>query len=245
MISILIADDEERIRSGIRKRIADSGLPAGRIEEAGDGRKALEILGQNPVDIALVDINMPFVNGLAFIEAAKAEYPKTIFIIISGYNRFEYAQEAIRHGVFRYLLKPINTEELRRTLEAAMELVTPGPGYDGDPVLGSIIRHIEEHYRASAYSLGTLAEALGISEGHLSKVLKKQTGLSFSEYLTKLRIGSAQEILRREGRLTRIAEVAERVGFSNQHYFSAVFRKICGCTPSEYLSGDFCGKERV
>ncbi|MDL2217479.1 response regulator [Christensenellaceae bacterium OttesenSCG-928-M15] len=234
MINVLIADDEARIRSGIKKRLLDFELPLGRIVEAADGKQALALLKEERIDIALVDINMPFVDGLTFISEGVELSKKTVFIIISGYNRFEYAQEAIKYGVFRYLLKPIDKEALKSAVEEAVALIGAPKG-SGDPMLDEMIGHIARGYAKSAYSLSMLASALGVSEGYASKTLKKGTGMTFNEYLTKVRIDNARALFDDMGRLSRVGEVAARVGFSSQHYFSAVFKRVVGLTPSEYV----------
>lgn len=103
---VLVADDEEVIRRGIisfLRQYPDFELVA----EAEDGEMALELAVEKKPDLCLVDINMPFLNGLQFIEKLKAANPRVVIVIITGYDRFEYAREALRLGTFEYLLKPV------------------------------------------------------------------------------------------------------------------------------------------
>lgn len=118
---ILIADDEPKIRAGLRNQIERMGLAAVVCGEAEDGELALELTERERPDIVLVDINMPFVNGLDFIRAISRARQDIRIIVITGYDKFEYARAAVDLKVQAYLLKPIDLEELRRVLIACMD----------------------------------------------------------------------------------------------------------------------------
>lgn len=118
---ILIADDEPKIRRGLHAQIDRLGLPCEVCAEAEDGEIALEAAERLRPDILLVDINMPFVNGLDFIEALRRTRADARVILITGYEEFEYARRALELDVQAYLLKPINVEELRRAVETAID----------------------------------------------------------------------------------------------------------------------------
>lgn len=238
MNNILIIDDEDLIRQGIKKRIIGYELNIGTIFEGNNGVQALELLKSNKIHIALVDINIPFISGLDFIGEGIKISKDTIFIIISGYDNFSYAQKAIEYGVFRYILKPINKNQLKETLEEAMNQIsqTEVEGKEKiNPVTKRILDELYLNYSNCDYSLLDLAYSVGFSESYVSKNLKKETGMTFNEYLTNIRINMAKDILMSEGRLTTVNEVAKRVGYSNQHYFSQVFKKHVGISPSEIM----------
>ena len=118
---ILIADDEPKIRRGLHAQIDRLGLPCEVCAEAEDGEIALEAAERLRPDILLVDINMPFVNGLDFIDALRRTRADARVILITGYEEFEYARRALELDVHAYLLKPINVEELRRAVETAID----------------------------------------------------------------------------------------------------------------------------
>ena len=88
-------------------------LAAGSAE---DGKEALQLLDSVSPHIVITDICMPEMDGLEFIKSAKEKFPSIIFIILSGYSDFEYAQKAIRYGVTDFLLKPIVPEQFMQTL---------------------------------------------------------------------------------------------------------------------------------
>ena len=118
---ILIADDEPKIRRGLHAQIDRLGLPCEVCAEAEDGEIALEAAERLRPDLLRVDINMPFVNGLDFIEALRRTRADARVILITGYEEFEYARRALELDVHAYLLKPINVEELRRAVETAID----------------------------------------------------------------------------------------------------------------------------
>lgn len=238
MNNVLIIDDEELIRQGIKKRIISYELNIGTIFEGSNGIQALELLKNNKINIALVDINIPFINGLEFIKEGIKLSRDTIFIIISGYDNFSYAQKAIEYGVFRYILKPINKNQLKETLIEAINLLGEKADENEEklnPLTKRILTEVNNNYSNCEYSLLDLAKSVGFSESYISKTLKKDIGMTFNEYLTNIRIEMAKKILMTEGKLTTVNEVAKRVGYSNQHYFSQVFKKHIGATPSEIM----------
>ncbi|MBQ3424851.1 MAG: response regulator, partial [Clostridia bacterium] len=110
-----------KIRTGLRNQIARMGLPAVVCAEAEDGEIALELAERERPDIVLADINMPFVNGLDFIRAISRTRQDIRIVVITGYDKFEYARAAVDLKVQAYLLKPIDLADLRRVREACME----------------------------------------------------------------------------------------------------------------------------
>lgn len=113
---VLIADDEPIIREGIRDAVDWEALGMEVAAEAEDGEEALELALSRPIDIMLVDMNMPFLDGIGLMKRMKEERPECRFVIITGHDEFAYAQEAIRLGVKDYILKPVNADHLIRVL---------------------------------------------------------------------------------------------------------------------------------
>lgn len=117
--SILIADDEQLIREGIKARLEYLGLMPAALYEADSAEQAMSLLKEHEVDIVITDIRMAEMNGLTFIQRVKPLYPDIQFIILSGYAEFEYAEQAIQLGVKAYLLKPISNDSLKKAVEEA------------------------------------------------------------------------------------------------------------------------------
>lgn len=125
MIKVFLVEDEIVIRESIHKMIPWSEHGFELAGEAGDGELALPMIRNSKPDVLITDIKMPFMDGLALSRLVKKELPATKIIILSGYDDFEYAQEAIALGVEKYLLKPITRnnfttvlDELRKKYEA-------------------------------------------------------------------------------------------------------------------------------
>lgn len=124
MYRLMVVDDEPLIRQGLLARLAFLGFTFEQVMEAGGGMEALKLLKESPVDICIVDIQMPDLDGLTFIERAKEDGGvNTQFILLSGYAEFVYAERAISLGVSDYLLKPLGNEELSRAMNKAVELL--------------------------------------------------------------------------------------------------------------------------
>ncbi|WP_195986101.1 helix-turn-helix domain-containing protein [Clostridium sp. D33t1_170424_F3] len=396
MYKALIADDEDIIRRGIAYFLKkDPEIEV--VAQAEDGEMALELAAEHLPDLLFVDINMPFLNGLEFIEKLEGILKNAVIIVITGYDDFKYAQKALRLGVFDYLLKPImeNTfydavdrakEQLGRHKKqvkylewarvlveknrpaliaeflegwlnghfseteveeriAALGLELPkdfgvtlihledkdnaeiGGEWDDDllfyaaeniaeevfqvfqpvsacrnaggdlvlitactpreewlaagerlsrllqqylpvdvaiahkgaeefsdlpgayeaamdemralletPQLVRDVKHyIEENFSMEAFSLTDAADYTHVSPQHLSRVFRQSTGITFMDYITRVRIRKAIELLADED--LKMYEIAERVGYSSQHYFSSAFKKVLGVSPMEYKKG--------
>lgn len=120
-MKVIIIDDEPIIRQGIIHKILRIGLPIDIVGEASDGITALQIIRSVEPQAIITDIQMPGMNGLEFIGQAKELCPELEFIIVSGFDHFDYARQAIRFGVNRYLLKPVEEEELYEALSELLE----------------------------------------------------------------------------------------------------------------------------
>jgi two-component system response regulator YesN len=113
---VLIADDEAIIRDGIRENIEWDQLSLVVVAEAEDGEEALERALLHKVNIMLVDLNMPIMNGLTVMKHIREQLPECRIVIITGHDEFTYAQEAIRLDVDDYILKPVNPGQLAEVL---------------------------------------------------------------------------------------------------------------------------------
>jgi two-component system response regulator YesN len=114
-MNILIVDDEETIRKGIRRAIV-SFFPDMKVCMAGSAEEALRILRQQPVDLALLDIMMPEMNGIELMGILKNKYPNLVRIVISAHSEFSFAQEALRLGASDYILKPVGKQKLKEII---------------------------------------------------------------------------------------------------------------------------------
>lgn len=114
--NVLIADDEEKIIWFLREIIDWEEIGLKLAGTASDGKEACEQICQNDIDIVITDIKMPLFDGLQMIERVRQERKNVSFIVISGYDHFQYAQLALRYGVKDYILKPVKKTELNNAL---------------------------------------------------------------------------------------------------------------------------------
>lgn len=244
-MNILIVEDEMKIRQGLRKIVEDVVPSQLHIVEAGNGREALEWLRtQDRVDLVITDIRMGEMNGIELIKRAKESHPSTPFVIISGYDEFEYAREALRYGVCDYLLKPIERVELAGVLQriSNQRLALQQAGSDESKIGGQpedkdrlIIRRVKElvgQHLSQDISLQFLAERVYLHPKYLSDMFKRATGQNLSDFVTERRMEKARKLLRET--TLKVAEVAVMCGFANHKYFASLFKMQTGCTPTEY-----------
>lgn len=257
MYKVVVIEDETLTRRGLILTIPWNEHKCEVIGEAGDGAEGIELAESLQPDIIITDINMPGIDGLSMIEQLK-ESTSAEFIIFSGYSEFEYAKRAIKLGVHGYLLKPVDDDEFLSVLDETVETIEKSRNYDKmlkeidrldqsdvrrlfskteksgtykDKYVESAIEYIKSYY-AEDVTVRSAAESLNMSESYLAKVFHSSTGYTVLEYLTMYRIEKAIELLH-QGDM-RTYEVANMVGYQDTKYFSRLFRKFTGMTPSEY-----------
>lgn len=118
---IILVDDEEEVRKGIIRKIDWETLGFQVVGDAENGQDALEKIEQLEPDVVMTDIRMPYMDGLTLTSWIRQKYPSVKVLIFSGFDDFEYAQQAIKLNVTEYILKPVNVEELTRILNKVRE----------------------------------------------------------------------------------------------------------------------------
>ena len=245
MYRAMIVDDEDVIVQGLTKILPWEKCNCRVVATAGDGRRALELIQTLKPDILITDIRMPGMDGLSLIAALRSEFPAMQVTILSGFPDFEYAQRAMELGVVRYCVKPSKMNQLEEALEemvrrldsraaAPAEEEKPEP-HENDGAQNFIIKNamafIEQHY-AEKLTLTEVAESVYVSQWHLSKLISKNTGQSFSELLNGVRIARAKELLKDPS--LKIWEISEQVGFTDVTHFSRIFKKMENRSANEY-----------
>ena len=243
MYKVLIIDDEYFIREGMKQTIPWETLNCEIVGEAQDGEEGLEKILKLQPDIVISDIRMPKKDGLEMIEEIHSINQKIQIIILTGFREFEYAQQAIRLGVLRFLLKPSKFDEIKEAIEAAVtkletiqtlkrqEIKEEPKNEKPQFLVKQAIEYIYENYNTKL-DLQTVADALFVSTWHLCKLLKKQTGTNFVDLLNNIRIENAKRMLLETN--MKIYEIAEYVGYTDTAYFSKTFKKLTEVTPNEF-----------
>lgn len=123
MYKLLLVDDEAEVRRGIISKIDWSKTGFEIAGEAENGLEALEVMERINPDVAIIDIKMPFMDGMQLAEVFSRDYPATKLMILSGFDEFDYAQKAIRYNVMEYILKPFGADELMTILERLKDVL--------------------------------------------------------------------------------------------------------------------------
>lgn len=247
MLKLIIADDERVIRETISRLIDWEALGIALTGLCSNGLEAYDMIIDESPDIVMTDIKMPGMSGLELIKKISEANPDTRFIILSGYSEFEYAKEAMKYGVKHYILKPCNEKQITESiLEVSKDCCAlkrrqislpqqKEPPAASNQLTKKIYDYVEQHLADSNITLKQIAETqLFMNVDYVSKRFLKETGRKFSDYLADVRIRKARQYLA-EG--YKIQEVAEKVGCGNNpHYFSQLFKKKTGMTPTAYVN---------
>jgi two-component system response regulator YesN len=250
MWKVIIIEDEPLTRQGIMMTVDWKHYGAMIVGDAGTAEDGLSLIRKHQPDIIITDIRMGEMTGIEMLTQARKEGSEAEFIVISAYSDFAYAQQALRAGAAEYLLKPFAIEELEEavaTVIGHLEKRNRRPDSEIEELLpirqnlskGAknkyvelALDYIEEHYVDPDLTISDIAEALEISEGYLSRMFRKETEYTLVNYLTRYRLREAAK------RLTdirvKVYEVAYQVGYLDTAYFSALFKRFYGMTPSEY-----------
>ncbi|MBO4609679.1 MAG: response regulator [Lachnospiraceae bacterium] len=236
MLNVYIADDEVWIILGLKKLLEKIDVDSFVVGTANNGLMAKEEIEMFKPDVIFTDIRMPGLSGLELLQAIPEVSPDSKVVIITGFAEFSYAKEAVQHHAFDYLLKPIKEEDLQRVMTAILKERGEAPDEEkqtpvNDKMIDSVVSDIREHYMEDI-SLTSLAAKYNVSMGSLSKMIKDHLQLNFSDYIASLRIQRAKELLSDE--TLSIQEIAEIVGYNDYFYFTKVFKKIEGISPSKY-----------
>lgn len=238
-IKLLIADDEDMIRRGTAKYIQLHTDRFDKIYEAESGQEAIDCILKYQPDIVLLDISMPLKNGIDVMRETYKAGLHPVIVILSGYEEFKYAQQAIKYGAKEYLLKPMRASDILACINrlADEHFAKETLRIDEDAkkhshhVVKETQEYIAEHYSENL-TLGEVAEHVGISGGYLSTLFMQCLGKGFVDYLNEVRIERACCYL--EQNYLKNYEIAYKVGFHDEKYFTKVFKKIKGMTPKEY-----------
>ena len=237
-IKLLIADDEDPIRNGIAKYIQLHTDRFDKIYLAANGREALDTIFRAKPDIMFLDVQMPMMTGIEVMQEAGRADALPYTMILSAYEEFKYCQQALRLGAREYLLKPVRSSGLLQMANRAADELFGGEeeiqidSAEEKNVLVELAReYVEEHYYENLM-LTDVAQKAGISAGYLSTLFQRQLSRGFVDYLNEIRIEHACAYLRQN--YLKTYEIAYKVGFRDEKYFSRVFKKIKGLSPSEY-----------
>lgn len=236
MKTVLIVEDEVRIRQGLARLIQKVDMDCTVVGTAENGYEGLQMISKLEPDIVITDIQMPRMDGLKMIEQAKAIGTECVYVILSGYSEFEYARKGIQLGVRDYLLKPVTITLVKELLakladngEEPEKKEEEGKRYS--QAVQGMVDALEKNCGMNL-SLESFAEKYHMTPEYISNLFAKEVGSSFSNYKKQIRMEKAKQLL-----LTtdmKVYEVACAVGYPDQKYFSRVFKEYTGVSAKQY-----------
>lgn len=250
---VLVAEDELIERMVLCKTLRKHLGELCDIFESKNGREALEVFQREQPQIAILDIEMPGINGLEVARKIRESGRDCAIMFLTGFDKFSYAKQAISVRALEYLLKPYNEQELIYAVEEAMQHASrfakqeaqkesksenlPLPKEEGNESIRlSLIREDIRTYIGKNYqndiSMQSAAQVMGYSEAYFCKLFKQCFHVNFSAYLNEYRIDKAK-VMMADPRIN-IKDISTACGYSDSNYFARVFKRITGQTPSDY-----------
>ncbi len=250
-MDFLIVDDDVMIVKGLTTIIKQFNIENCHITTAFNAIDALKILGSKGTDLLITDIDMPCMNGLDLIrEAQEKQYCKH-FVILTGYEKFDFVRQALRYKVNDYLLKPINKEEFKTIiLKVESELAGTGNAslsaglYDLSiyKVLNKargcsdkfrkITEYIYSHFTIDL-SLEQIGAAFDLNPNYICSLFQNELNTTFLYFLDCVRLSKSIDLLL-SNKNAGIKHVAMSSGFMNERHFYKVFKKRIGDTPGQF-----------
>lgn len=247
-MKLLITDDEYATRSSIKHLLEKDAHGIDQILEAENFEEAItQIIQYNP-EIIITDIVMPVHDGIYLMDWICQHAPQSRVIAVSGHDNFYFVKSTIQKGGIDYLLKPLDSQELNQAVHHAVSEYQKEQEFNLlkaqsllqqtddipvsiHPVMMEVKNYIRQHYTEQLRQQD-IADYFYINKEYLSRKFKKEFHLSMVEYINQLRIEKAKQLLCIPG--MKIVEVSSKIGFTDEKYFSTVFKKITGISPKTY-----------
>ena len=230
---VLIVDDDSRARQVASEAIR-KGMPAYAVRTARDGDEGLVAMFEEPPDLVILDLMMPKMDGFEVLDRMRAdERTRQIPVVILSSRQLSLndIKRLERHPGVGLQSKGILSEAemiaaLNRSLVGA-DVLPP----ETSALAKRTISFLHQNY-ARPLARWKIAESIGVNEDYLSRVFKRELGITPWEYLNRYRVFRAKELL--EATSDSVGKVARKVGFSDAAYFSRVFRQVVGISPSKF-----------
>ncbi|TVY07964.1 response regulator transcription factor [Paenibacillus cremeus] len=238
MYNILLVEDERWVRTAVKRTIERTELPFQVAGECQNGLEALDWLRDRDVDLVLADIRMPVMDGLTFLSQLRERECMVSVVLVSGHDDFKYIQQGLRLGVFDYLLKPVEVEEMKGCLVKWMENV--GSQKPAKPEVKDaqelspveLVLELIAERLPGEITLTDAAAAVHLNPSYLSQLFKQRMNQTFVDYVLHARMNEAERLLTHTS--LRVSEIADRLGYADVAYFSNTFKRLKHYTPSEY-----------
>ncbi len=244
LLKILLIDDEPWALIYLKKLFDRPDMGFQVIASERNCFEALERLNAEPPDIVVTDIRMPDMTGIEFMQYIRRKEINCEVVIVSGFADFSYAQQAIHFGAFEYCLKPLDKEKAEDIMYRLRKRFTEKnlsanftdntSSYDQkelDHNFYKMLKYIDAHYSERLY-LKNLSHQFYLNPNYCCSLFLKETGMTFSQYITRIRLDKAIDLLLNTH--MTISKIAVLTGYTDSLYFNKVFKKQFGITPYQY-----------
>lgn len=253
MIKVMVVDDDHLVRKGFITMMPWQEHNLVVVGEAGNGKKALEFLETNQVDLLITDLAMPVMSGIDLMRSVKEQYKDMSMVVLTFHQDFELIQEALRLGALDYITKVELEHEqmddvLRRIVgkmkeqnrgagvevQTHMHVVEDAEGPYSPEVTASIWKAVDILHQEFQQELllPDIAKRVTMSRSYFSRCFRDIVGRTFNDYLREVRVNHAKVLLKQTGKT--IGWIATQAGYPNEKYFSKVFREVTGMLPGEF-----------
>lgn len=244
MYKLIIVDDELFILNSYTDLIDAEQLGVTIEGTYTDGLTALDHIKNNPTDIVLTDIKMPFCDGIDIAKYCYENFKATKVILVSAYRDFEYAQSGIKYNVVEYLSKPFSKDELNNVIKKAIgeiekkednineeETIFSGIDLEDNEFLKNAEEYIKNNYTKDI-TVDDASREFHLNKSYFCALYKKYTNETFADTLRRLRLKKACELL--EEKNVKVSMIHLQVGYNSRSYFNKIFKSNYGMTLEEY-----------
>ena len=248
---VLVVEDEEEIQSYLKSELSDEY----KVDTCNNGREAYDFILRDAPDLVISDIMMPEMDGLTLCHKLKqnTNINHVPIVLLTAKSKPEDTLEGMETGADAYIVKPFNTELLKKTIAnliANRRLLRnkfSGAQQQEDKIdkismksndeilMNKIMKVVNEHLDDPELNVEMLAAEVGLSRVHVHRKLKELTNLSTRDFIKNIRLQQAATLLTQDQKLT-ISEIAYATGYSNLSHFSSSFREKYGMSPKEYMN---------
>jgi two-component system, response regulator YesN len=250
MYDVVLVDDDVIVIEFLKKVIPwhENGFQVAANFQ--DSSEALEYLLENPYDVLITDIGMPKLNGIELIEQLKKSNINSYNVILSCHDEFTFAQQAIKLEAYDYILKESMEESNIIDLLGRLKNKIVHDRYTSNQHLKvnqflEMTTRNEDVIKAQKYvqfhlgekiSLTEVADHLHLNSSYFSRMYKKETGEGFVEYVTRLKMEKAIELL--DHSIKSVEQIAYELGFDSKSYFLKTFKRFYGVSPKSHKYKD-------
>jgi len=252
MYNILIVDDEEITCHSLKARIEKLFETTPKtIYEAYNSEDAIKLTEKVNIDIVITDIKMPGMNGIELIKKIIKNSLACRFLVVSGYGDYEYVRKAFLLGIDDYLLKPISSKDLKDKLEDIFKKLQQKKGQqilngsNAQQSLGStssvstvveIAKKYVQENDIKNINLTTVSNHVSMNYTYFSELFKKETGVTFSQYLMDVKMSKAVDLLKNP--CNTVQQIAYELGYENPKHFSRAFKNYFGISPTDFKNSE-------